>query len=80
MTCQDILSCSKACLSKPDFMGCSNQCAANAPPAASQQFYALETCLYSYCVLDATAQQIGVCVGKALNDPNECQAQAMSCQ
>jgi hypothetical protein len=78
-TCQTILNCAKTCLSKPDIQGCATMCAANAPATAKQQFGALEQCLFQYCVLDATAQQIGVCVGAALTDANKCMSQAGMC-
>jgi hypothetical protein len=78
-TCQTILNCAKNCLSKPDIQGCATTCAANAPATAKQQFGALEQCLFQFCVLDATAQQIGVCVGAALTDSAKCMSQAAAC-
>ncbi len=80
LTCQQILSCSKTCVAKPDIVGCETACAARGSPSAQQQFPALLECVYSFCVLDASAQSIAICTSNALGSPNQCMAQASNCQ
>ena len=78
-TCQGIASCALGCLSKMDIQGCVSACAAKAPMAAQAQFVPLETCLFTYCGLDAGAGIQG-CVTKAIMDPNQCQAKYAACK
>jgi hypothetical protein len=79
-SCKAILTCTQACFSNPDIIGCAMGCAMNGSPAAQQQFNALLTCLVDTCALDGSHQQIGACWSYSMNDPSECKTQAMNCQ
>jgi hypothetical protein len=82
LTCQGIFNCAKNCLVQTDIVGCANKCAAGVPttsPAATQ-FGKLEQCLFMFCVLDASTNQIAGCVNTALQDSTKCMSQLAACQ
>jgi hypothetical protein len=78
--CRDMLTCGQACLAQVDIIGCVGACAQGGSPVAQQQFAALEQCVFQFCILDASRQEVGQCVTKAIADPNQCKAQLMACQ
>jgi hypothetical protein len=79
-TCQQLLACAARCVGKRDIPACQTSCAMMGSPIAQQQFLALMQCIYSFCVLDASAVMIGTCTNAALADPNKCAVQAQHCQ
>lgn len=84
-SCQSILACAETCLAKADIVGCANTCMGKAATGsdAQKQFGALEQCLFSNCVLDASAQEIGGCVSTAIGTADSaggCKDEAAACK
>jgi hypothetical protein len=61
-------------------MGCLEGCAQGGSPVAQQQYLALVQCVFQFCVLDASRQEVAQCIAKSVSDPTECATQMMACQ
>jgi hypothetical protein len=76
-SCKSVLSCAQKCLGMTDVVGCATACAGTASPAVQQTFGALSQCIFMHCVLDASATQLGVCVGAVVQ--GACATQYAAC-